>query len=115
MTLLLIKMDENVYLHIGSVLLHFLFLNKITDDLWPKSFATALFALHFLRVESLAWAAKRKDALRMFSGMYRTYSSQAMVCLNQGNDIFGCNDAQKACELANYEIVEAVKGKGYCR
>ena len=64
----------NLLLHIGSVLLLFFFLNRTTKSLWPSAFVAALFALHPLRVESVAWAAERKDVLSMFFGMAALYA-----------------------------------------
>jgi tetratricopeptide (TPR) repeat protein len=64
----------NLLLHIGSVLLLFLFLNKATKAMWPSVLVAALFALHPLRVESVAWAAERKDVLSMFLGMAALYA-----------------------------------------
>ncbi|MEP6602978.1 MAG: tetratricopeptide repeat protein [Spartobacteria bacterium] len=59
----------NVALHaVGSVLL-FLVLRQMTDgpsrtgDFWRSAFVAALFAIHPLRVESVAWIAERKDVL----------------------------------------------------
>jgi tetratricopeptide (TPR) repeat protein len=53
----------NVFLHtIGAVLL-FLWLRKITSAFWQSALVTALFAIHPLRVESVAWIAERKDVL----------------------------------------------------
>jgi tetratricopeptide (TPR) repeat protein len=63
----------NLLLHIGSVLFLFFFLEKTTKSLWPSAFVAALFALHPLRVESVAWAAERKDVLSMFFGMATIY------------------------------------------
>ncbi len=63
----------NLLLHIGSVLFLFFFLEKTTKSLWPSAFVAALFALHPLRVESVAWAAERKDVLSMFFGMATLY------------------------------------------
>lgn len=64
----------SLLLHIGSTLFLFLFLNRATKNLWPSAFVAALFALHPLRVESVAWAAERKDVLSMFLGMATIYA-----------------------------------------
>ncbi len=64
----------NLLLHIGSVLFLFFFFNRATKSLWPSAFAAALFSLHPLRVESVAWAAERKDVLSMFFGLATLYA-----------------------------------------
>jgi Tfp pilus assembly protein PilF len=53
----------NVILHTLSVLLLFLVLKQMTDGLWQSAFVAALFAIHPLHVESVAWIAERKDVL----------------------------------------------------
>ncbi|HSV27021.1 MAG TPA: tetratricopeptide repeat protein, partial [Sedimentisphaerales bacterium] len=49
-----------------SALLLFGFLRYTTGRLWASAIVAALFALHPLRVESVAWAAQRKDVLSVF-------------------------------------------------
>src|SRR5215813_8651582 len=53
----------NVILHTISVLLLFLVLKQVTSALWQSAFVAALFAIHPLHVESVAWIAERKDVL----------------------------------------------------
>jgi Flp pilus assembly protein TadD len=53
----------NVLLHAANTLLLFAFLRRATQRLWPSAAVAALFALHPLHVESVAWAAERKDVL----------------------------------------------------
>jgi tetratricopeptide (TPR) repeat protein len=56
----------NVGFHIANTLLLFTFLRRTTGALWRSAFVAALFAWHPLRVESVAWAAERKDVLCAF-------------------------------------------------
>jgi tetratricopeptide (TPR) repeat protein len=53
----------SVAIHTAAALCLFLLLVRITGDLWPSAFVAALFALHPLHVESVAWVAERKDVL----------------------------------------------------
>lgn len=53
----------NVVLHnIGAVLL-FLVFRQMTGRIWRSAFVAAIFAIHPMRVESVAWIAERKDVL----------------------------------------------------
>ena len=53
----------NVLLHCLAVVLLFVALERMTDALWRSAFVAALFAVHPLHVESVAWIAERKDVL----------------------------------------------------
>ena len=57
----------NVLLHAATTVLLFLILWRMTANLWPSAFVAALFAIHPLHVESVAWVAQRKDVL---SGLF---------------------------------------------
>ena len=59
----------NVALHVASTLLLFLVLKRATTAFWPSLLVAVLFALHPLRVESVAWVAERKDVLSTFFWM----------------------------------------------
>jgi tetratricopeptide (TPR) repeat protein len=60
---------SNLILHLANTLLLFGLLMKLTGGLWPGAFVAALFALHPLHVESVAWVAERKDVLSTFFGL----------------------------------------------
>jgi Flp pilus assembly protein TadD len=51
----------NVALHALTVVLLFLFLYRTTGALWTGALVAALFAVHPLRAESVAWVSSRKD------------------------------------------------------
>jgi len=53
----------NVVLHTIAVVLLFLVLKQMTGAIWQSAFVAALFAIHPLRVESVAWISERKDVL----------------------------------------------------
>ncbi len=54
---------SNLLLHAANALLLFLIFDLMTGALWRSFFIAALFALHPLHVESVAWVAERKDVL----------------------------------------------------
>src|SRR5438270_4659566 len=53
----------NVLLHTIAVLLLFLVLKQMTGAFWRSAFVAAMFAVHPLHVESVAWVSERKDVL----------------------------------------------------
>jgi len=53
----------SVLLHSATVVLLFLLLRQMMGSLWRSAFVAAIFAIHPLRVESVAWVAERKDVL----------------------------------------------------
>ncbi len=56
----------NLQIHIINSILLFLVLKMMTGALWRSAFVAALFALHPLHVESVAWVSERKDVLSTF-------------------------------------------------
>jgi tetratricopeptide (TPR) repeat protein len=66
----------NVLLHIATAICLFLVLRQMTAALWRSAFVAAIFAIHPLRVESVAWVAERKDVL---SGLFFVLTIGAYV------------------------------------
>src|SRR5262249_43936317 len=50
----------NLLFHIANTFLLFFLLRHLTGAMWPSAFVAAMFALHPLHVESVAWASERK-------------------------------------------------------
>ncbi|MDH7601460.1 MAG: tetratricopeptide repeat protein [Armatimonadota bacterium] len=59
----------NVILHIANTLLLFILLEAATGSRLPSAVVAALFAVHPLHVESVAWVSERKDVLSTFFWM----------------------------------------------
>jgi tetratricopeptide (TPR) repeat protein len=71
----------NLILHLINTLLLFLLLRKLTGALWKSAFVAALFALHPINVDTVAWIAQRKNLLSTVFWMltilaYVNYSKQ---------------------------------------
>ena len=58
----------NLLLHVANTVLLFLLWHRMAGSLWRSALVAALFALHPLHVESVAWVAERKDVLGTFFG-----------------------------------------------
>ena len=59
----------NVALHAANAVLLFLVLRRMTGATWRPLLVAALFAVHPLRVESVAWVSARKDCLSALFGL----------------------------------------------
>src|SRR5436190_1792925 len=66
----------NVLLHGATAILLFAVLRQMTGALWRSAFVAVVFAIHPLRVESVAWVAERKDVL---SGLFFVLTIGAYV------------------------------------
>ncbi len=60
---------QNLFWHAASVALLFGFWQRVGGGRWPSFLVAALFAVHPMHVESVAWAAERKDVLSGFFGL----------------------------------------------
>ena len=74
----------NVVLHIIAVLLLFQVLRQMTDAPWKSAVVAALFAVHPLHVESVAWVSERKDVLSavfffLMLGAYVRYARSTSI------------------------------------
>jgi protein O-mannosyl-transferase len=58
----------NVVLHVANSILLYLVLRWMTAAPWPSALVAALFAVHPLHVESVAWVSERKDVLSTLCG-----------------------------------------------
>ena len=74
----------NVVLHAVAAVLLFLALRSLTGTLWRSAFAAALFAIHPLRAESVAWISERKDK---FSAAYSSCLRFGLMPVTHGKNI----------------------------
>ena len=66
----------NLFFHVANTLMLFWVFNRMTGAVWRSAFVAALFAMHPLHVESVAWVAERKDVL---SGLFWMLTMAAYV------------------------------------
>jgi hypothetical protein len=74
----------NLIFHILNTLLLFAVFRQMTGDIWRSGFIAALFAVHPVHVESVAWVSERKDLLFAFFWLltmwsYRLYVKQPAI------------------------------------
>jgi tetratricopeptide (TPR) repeat protein len=70
----------NVLLHVVNTLLVLIVLGRMTGAFWRSLMVAALFGLHPLRVESVAWISERKDVLSAAFGLLTLWAYSAWVC-----------------------------------
>jgi tetratricopeptide (TPR) repeat protein len=74
----------NVLLHAMNSALVFLVWRSLTGRVWPSALVAALWAVHPINVESVAWVAERKNVLSMFFllltlGAYGAYARRGGI------------------------------------
>src|SRR6266566_811254 len=74
----------NIVLHTMAVLLLFRVLRQMTGAVWKSAIVAALFAIHPLHVESVAWVSERKDVL---SAVFFLLMLEAYVCYTRAASI----------------------------
>ncbi len=70
----------NLILHILNTLLLFAVFRLMTGNLWQSGFIAALFAVHPVHVESVAWVSERKDLLFALFWILTMWSYHRYVC-----------------------------------
>jgi len=79
----------NLAIHAAAASLLFAVLRRITQARWPSAMVAALFALHPLHVESVAWIAERKDVLSALFWML-TLGAYARYVARPGPARYAC-------------------------
>ncbi|MCP3872877.1 MAG: tetratricopeptide repeat protein [Desulfobacteraceae bacterium] len=74
----------SLMIHIANILLLFIVLRRMTGALWKSAFVAALFALHPINVESVAWVTQRPNILSTLFWMltmlvYSYYTNQPSI------------------------------------
>ena len=77
----------NLFFHIANSLLLFGLLKRLTGAFWRSAFVAALFALHPLHVESVAWVSERKDVLSAFFFMLTLWAYVGYAQKPEGGDL----------------------------
>ena len=95
----------NVAFHAANSVLLFLLLRWLTGALWRSVVVAALFALHPLRVESVAWVTERKDVLSGCFGLlalifYARYAAKRVTSRNKWSVISNQTSGMPATDNA---------------
>jgi Flp pilus assembly protein TadD/uncharacterized membrane protein YqjE len=100
----------NVLIHAANGVLLFLVLTRMTSALWRSLIVAALFALHPLRVESVAWISERKDVLSIFFGLlalwtYARFTEEFRAQGSRSKLFYGLTLLFFACGLMSKSMV----------
>ena len=76
-----------VLFHMANTLLLFCILKKMTSAIWRSAFVAALFGLHPLHVESVAWISERKDVLSTFFWMLTMWAYVRYAEMRAGGQV----------------------------
>ena len=92
----------NLLLHAANTALLFLLLRRLTAATWRSAIVAALFALHPLHVESVAWVAERKDVLSTFFGLLALlfYAGYARRVTSDGWQVTGTEETAPAPDVS---------------
>jgi protein O-mannosyl-transferase len=101
---------ENVFFHCANSILLLLLLNFMTGAFWRSALVAALFALHPLRVESVAWISERKDVLGGFFFLltlifYERFAKQSKVQSPKSKVFYRCTLIAFALALLSKPMV----------
>ncbi|MGA2783039.1 MAG: tetratricopeptide repeat protein [Smithella sp.] len=55
------------------------------------------------------------EAIRLKPDFTKAYGNRGVAYFMQGDNLLGCYDVQKVCELGNCKLLETAKGRGLCR
>jgi Flp pilus assembly protein TadD len=93
----------NLLLHLANTVALFLLTRRLPSVTWRSAIVAALFALHPLQVESVAWIAERKGLLSTWFGLLtfwayasyveksRTRAPRRRICYGLALGAFGCS------------------------
>jgi tetratricopeptide (TPR) repeat protein len=100
----------NMLLHAANGVLLFLALNNMTGAVWRSLVVAGLFALHPLRVESVAWITERKDVLSAFFGLlallaYARYAKESKIQSPKSKVFYGLTLLLFACGLMSKSML----------
>ena len=101
----------NILLHTATAILLFLILRQMTGALWRSAFVAAVFAIHPLRVESVAWVAERKDVL---SGVFFMLTIGAYARYAQRRSRVESSSPRSAASGSREPGAQAVSALDYC-